>query len=145
MAVGTGSYQTQRGLAMQPLPWMKGHHHEPKRDSRKPKDSVCTPEGCLFPKAPVARATHVGLSLSPRKLYQGTLGYRWFTPRSRLHSDFNYTCATCESKRAIHLVRRGAWLVIAVVTLVGSLMHLKWETIYNPITIKKKKVRDWPG
>ena len=42
----------------------------------------------------------------------------WFTPRSRLHSDFNYTHTTCESKGATLLVRRGAGLVIAGVTLV---------------------------
>ena len=42
----------------------------------------------------------------------------WFTLRSRLHSDFNYTQTTYESKGAVHLVRRGAGLVIAVVTLV---------------------------
>ena len=80
----------------------------------------------------------MGHQLSPRKLYQGTLGYRWFTPRSRVYSDFNYTRTTCESKRAIHLVRRGAGLVLAVVSLVGSLMSLELETIYNTITIKKK-------
>ena len=86
----------------------------------------------------------LGHQLSPRKLYQGTLGYRWFTPRSRLHSDFNYTRTTCESKGATHLVRREAGLVIAVVSLVGSLMSLELEMIYNPITIKNK-VRDWLG
>ena len=86
----------------------------------------------------------LGHQLSPRKLYQGTLGYRWFTPRSRLHSDFNYTLTTCESKGAIHLVSGGAGLVIAVVSLVESLMSLELEMIYNPITIKKK-VRDWLG
>ena len=59
----------------------------------------------------------LGHQLSPRN-YQGTLDYMWFTPRSRLHSDFNYTHTTCESKGAIYLVRRGAGLVIAVVTLV---------------------------
>ena len=50
--------------------------------------------------------------------HQGTLGYMWFTPKSRLHSDFNYTPTTCESKGAIHLVRRGVGLLIAIVTLV---------------------------
>ena len=83
----------------------------------------------------------MGHQLSPRKLYQGTLGYRWFTPRSRLHSDFNYTHTSCESKGTIHLVRRGVGLVIAVVSLVGSLMSLELVTIYNPITIKKKSQR----
>ena len=43
------------------------------------------------------------------------------------------------TKGAIHLVRRGAGLVIAVVSLVESLLSLELETIYNPITIKKKK------
>ena len=72
------------------VPWMEGRHHEPKQDSIKFKDSVCAPEGCLFLEVPVVRATHVGPS-SVSKNYQGTLGYRLFTPRSRLHSDFNYT------------------------------------------------------
>ena len=50
------------------VPWMGGRHHEPKQDSIKFKDSVCAPEGYLFLKYPVARATQLGHQLSPRKL-----------------------------------------------------------------------------
>ena len=59
---------------MQPVPRMEGGHHEPNLDSRKPKDSVCTPEGCLFLKVPVARATHVGPSTVSKKTLPGDTG-----------------------------------------------------------------------
>ena len=56
---------------MQPVSWMEGCHHEPNLDSRKPKDSVCTPEGCLFLQDPIARATHVGPSTVSKKTTRG--------------------------------------------------------------------------
>ena len=56
---------------MQPVPWMEGHHHEPKQDSIKFKDRVCAPEGCLFLEDLVARATHVGPSTVSKKTTRG--------------------------------------------------------------------------
>ena len=131
------------------VPWMEGYHHEPKQDSIKFKDHVCTPWGMFVPWGPCSKGHPCWAINCLQENYQGTLGYMWFTPRWRLHSDFNYTCTTCESKGGIHLVRRGAGLVIAVVTLVGSLVSLAWERIYTNLSIKKKKkfkkkIRDWP-
>ena len=59
---------------MQLVSWMEGCHHEPNLDSRKPKDSVCTPEGCLFLQDPIARATHVGPSTVSKKTLPGDTG-----------------------------------------------------------------------
>ena len=53
------------------VPWMEGHHHEPKQDSIKLKDRVCAPEGCLLLKDRVARATHVGPSTVSKKSTRG--------------------------------------------------------------------------
>ena len=56
------------------VPWMEGHHHEPKQDSIKFKDRVCAPEGCLFLEDLVARATHVGPSTVSKKTLPGDTG-----------------------------------------------------------------------
>ena len=63
------------------VPWMEGHHHEPKQDSIKFKDSVCVPEGYLFLEDPVARTTHVGPStVSKRTLLVDTGLYKAHNP-----------------------------------------------------------------
>ena len=56
------------------VPWMEGHHHKPKQDSIKFKDRVCAPEGCLFLRALVARATHVGPLTVSKKILPGETG-----------------------------------------------------------------------
>ena len=53
------------------VPWMEGYHHEPKQDSIKFKELACGPEGCLFLKDPVARATHVRPSTVSKKTTRG--------------------------------------------------------------------------
>ena len=53
------------------VPWMEGHHHEPKQDSIKYKDRVYAPEIYLFLEDPVARATHVGPSTVSKKTTRG--------------------------------------------------------------------------
>ena len=53
------------------VPWMEGHHHEPKQDSIKFKVRVCASEGCLFLEDLVARATHVGPSTVSKKTTRG--------------------------------------------------------------------------
>ena len=53
------------------VPWMEGHHHEPKQDSIKFKDRVCAPEGGLFLEDRVGRATHVGPSTVSKKTTRG--------------------------------------------------------------------------
>lgn len=63
---------------------MEGHHHELNCDSRKPKDSVYTPAGCLFLEAPMARATHVGPSALSKKTTKG------YWALGGLHPDQGY-------------------------------------------------------
>ena len=67
--------------------------------TQKNPKTVCAPLRDVYSSRPLWQGPPMlGDQLSPRNLYQGTLGYRWFTPRSRLHSGFNYTRTTCESK-----------------------------------------------
>ena len=73
MLKGSGDriISNMEGPGHEHVPWMEGHHHEPKQDSIKFKDRVCAPEGCLFLEDLVARATHVGPSTISKKTTRG--------------------------------------------------------------------------